>query len=80
VNVGTETGMTPLMLAAVFGRLDIVVLLLDHGADRGFRCWAWTGGQSWHVAPDETAEDVAIRMGFNTLPDLVSVRFGQPKH
>ncbi|HEX6267134.1 MAG TPA: ankyrin repeat domain-containing protein, partial [Burkholderiales bacterium] len=34
-NARGETGMTPLMMAAFFGKPSIIDVLLDHGADPG---------------------------------------------
>lgn len=38
VNVADENGLTPLMRAARVGRLDVVRVLLGHGADPNVRC------------------------------------------
>lgn len=52
VDVATESGLTPLHVAAFMGNTNIVVLLLKHGAD--------PNGQTMH---NETSLHLASRAG-----------------
>lgn len=60
-------GVTPLMLAAIAGRVEIVELLLGAGADAGARNWA--GGSALDYAYDEVAFEMISRALF---PDLTT--------
>lgn len=60
---GTGADRTPLMVAAMFDKLDVATLLLDHGADPQARDKAGLG-----------ALDLARAMGAKTVPDLIESR------